>query len=471
MSDLSYDIKIRSVEARRGVKGTIISYRLTWRVDSRIWQETFRTRAQADSYRSKLLSAARSGEPFAVESGRPLAWSPKPERSSWFSFTLRFTEVKWPLVSPGHRRGIAESLTDATEALYTREAPFPRTVVRAAQQWAYSNRIRDRQTTPDQFSDVLEWLDSNTVRMDGFRDKVRAADLARGILRRISQTQQGEPAASSTATRKRMVILNAFEYACELGMITDNPLEHVRWTKARTTNSVDPRVVINSDQARRFLEAVGGQSDRDRHYRAFFALMYYAALRPEEATELRRSQLDLPDSQVRWGELRLHHALPRSGSRWTNTGEIRERAALKHRATGDSRTVPLHPDLVTILRAHLNEYGPRDPEARLFRGRHGGPVTDRTYLRVFHEARAAAFTDREAASPLMNRPYSLRHAAVSTWLRTTGDAALVARWAGHSVGVLLTVYAKCVDGMEAESLERIWNATRRGPETPSPGNV
>lgn len=199
--------------------------------------------------------------------------------------------------------------------------------------------------------------------------------------------------------------------------------------------------------------------------------MYYAALRPEEATELRRFQLTLPDGNDRWGEMRLQHALPRSGSRWTDTGEIRERAALKHRATGDSRTVPIHPDLGTILRAHLDEFGPADQDARIFRGRHGAPVTDRTYLRIFHESRAAAFTEREASSPLMNRPYSLRHAAVSTWLRSTGDAALVARWAGHSVAVLLTVYAKCVDGAETESLERIWNATRRGPESGISGPV
>ena len=62
--------------------------------------------------------------------------------------------------------------------------------------------------------------------------------------------------------------------------------------------------------------------------------------------------------------------------------------------------------------------------------------------------------------PLMEGPYSLRHAAVSTWLRTTSDPAQVAEWAGHSVAVLLKVYAKCVHGAEAEALQRVWEATR-----------
>ena len=265
-----------------------------------------------------------------------------------------------------------------------------------------------------------------------------------------------------------MIVHNAMEYACEIGILTDNPLTHIRWTRPRTTTGIDPRVVINADQAPRFLAAVESDGERGRHLKAFFACMYYAALRPEEATELRRSNLTLPNEPGRWGEMRLTEARPRSGSSWTNTGEIREKVPLKHRAAGDARRVPIHPELV----AHPSRSPPRvrsrrSGDGRLFVGAHAGPVTDRTYLRVFHRARAAALTPQEAASPLLEVPYALRHAAVSTWLRTTGDAALVAQWAGHSVPVLLKVYAKAVDGTEQESLDRIWNATRRHAENPA----
>jgi hypothetical protein len=36
----------------------------------------------------------------------------------------------------------------------------------------------------------------------------------------------------------------------------------------------------------------------------------------------------------------------------------------------------------------------------------------------------------------------------------------VAEWAGHSVDVLLKVYAKCVDGQEAEAIARIERGLR-----------
>jgi hypothetical protein len=48
---------------------------------------------------------------------------------------------------------------------------------------------------------------------------------------------------------------------------------------------------------------------------------------------------------------------------------------------------------------------------------------------------------------------------VHTGFGTSGNAAQVAEWAGHSIAVLLKVYAKCVHGTEDEPHARIWDAT------------
>jgi hypothetical protein len=47
---------------------------------------------------------------------------------------------------------------------------------------------------------------------------------------------------------------------------------------------------------------------------------------------------------------------------------------------------------------------------------------------------------------------------VSTWLNAGVPAPQVAEWAGHSVEMLLSTYAKCVDGQEALARERIEQA-------------
>ncbi len=121
-------------------------------------------------------------------------------------------------------------------------------------------------------------------------------------------------------------------------------------------------------------------------------------------------------------------------------------------------TCPSTPTSCSCCASTLSAYG-TGPGGRILIGPRGGILTDRAYLKVFHEARAVALTPDEAASSLLEVPYALRHAAVSTWLRTAGDPARVAEWAGHSVAVLLRVYAKCIDSMEDEVLGRIWDAT------------
>jgi hypothetical protein len=65
-----------------------------------------------------------------------------------------------------------------------------------------------------------------------------------------------------------------------------------------------------------------------------------------------------------------------------------------------------------------------------------------------------------AASPLASRPYDLRHSALSTWLNAGVDPTEVAERADNSVEVLLTRYAKCLDGRQDVANRRIEDLLR-----------
>jgi hypothetical protein len=95
--------------------------------------------------------------------------------------------------------------------------------------------------------------------------------------------------------------------------------------------------------------------------------MYYAGLRPEEAINLGRDNVILPPHGRGddWGELHIRSATPDAGSEWTDDGRPREQRQLKHRAEGDSRIVPTHPELTRLLREHLDKFGTA-PDSRLF---------------------------------------------------------------------------------------------------------
>jgi integrase len=62
---------------------------------------------------------------------------------------------------------------------------------------------------------------------------------------------------------------------------------------------------------------------------------------------------------------------------------------------------------------------------------------------------------------LARRPYDLRHACLSTWLNGCVYPTQVAEWAGHSVDVLLRIYAKCVVGQDELAKRRITEALRQ----------
>jgi integrase len=217
---------------------------------------------------------------------------------------------------------------------------------------------------------------------------------------------------------------------------------------------------VNHAQARALLTAV-----RDTYpaLEAYFACLYYAALRPAEARHLRVKDCLLPESG--WGELVLLGSTPDAGRAWTDSGKANEDRQLKHRGKRDTRPVPASPEVVEILRRHIGTF-PTSPDGRLFVTRVGRagvplpppfnkPLSMGTAYRVRSAARAAALTDAEYVSPLARRPYDLRHATLSLWLNAGVPATQVAEWAGHSVNVLLRVYAKCVCGQDNVARQRI----------------
>ena len=159
----------------------------------------------------------------------------------------------------------------------------------------------------------------------------------------------------------------------------------------------------------------------------------------------------------RMGPVGTHRFEPRSGATWTDSGAPREARQLKRRAVATVRPVPIPPQLVTLLRAHRDAVGAED-DGRLFRTKAGGPLQDTAVRSAWIGARKIALSPDERATPLAARPYDLRYAAASLWLNSGVPATEVARRLGHSVAVLLKVYANCIDGQDDQINARIEGA-------------
>ncbi|ADG86814.1 tyrosine-type recombinase/integrase [Thermobispora bispora] len=452
----STDVKFWGI--RRNKSSKTPSYEVRWTVAGRQRSRSRRTKALAEHFLSELRQAAKRGEPFDVETGLPVSMVKVKQAVTWFSFVVAYVDMKWPHAAAKTRDSLTDALATVTPALVDEDAPGKPdlALLRKALRQYVLPPVARHLPRPADVAAAVAWLERHSLPLAEL-GKVRNVRLG---LDALTLRLDGTPAAPTTIARKRAVFYNVLQYAVDLEELPSNPLDKVKaWRPPKVREVVDRRVVVNPTQARELLTAVTyvGRPDRGRHLRAFFACLYFAGLRPAEALGLRLQDCHLPESG--WGRLIISRSKPQANRRWTDTGEAHDDRGLKHRAQGEGRTVPIPPELVAILREHVDEFGVHD-DGRLFRTSRGGVVSIATYCEAWQQARILALPPEQVASPLAARPYDLRHAAVSLWLNAGVSAPEVAERAGHGVDVLLRVYAKCIDGGAEIASQRIEDALR-----------
>ncbi|WP_436525339.1 tyrosine-type recombinase/integrase [Actinoplanes sp. HUAS TT8] len=456
----SFDVKIWAIQEHQGKDRKTgkprSTYRVRWVVAGHVFGESFKTRALAESQWAKLLTAQRQGVAFDEASGLPEPMARERNSRSWYDHAIAFVDMKWPRAAAKQRMSIAEALANVTPALLKTErgVPTETAIRRALYGYSFNKARRDASPPPDDLAPAVRWLAVNTVSLNDLQD----AAVVRKALDALSLRLDGKQAAATTIARKRAVFYGALRYAVELRLLPAHPMANVQWITPKSDDEVDRRSVVNPGQALHLLAVVA-----ERHPRlvAFFALLYYAALRPAEALHLRIEDCELPEEG--WGMLRLSGSTQHVGEGWGDDSKaVREDRELKHRAKTAVRPVPAPPPLVRALRWHIAANG-NTSEGRLFvtQGYGHGPVSKETYSRVWRAARRHGLTTAQQRTPLAKRPYDLRHAAVSLWLNEGVPATQVAEWAGHSVHVLLKVYAKCIEGQDEAARRRIEAALNR----------
>lgn len=456
---LTYDVDVWSIRKRADRPKP---WELRWRVGERPHSRSFKLKPQADGRRAELMTALRDHQQFDEETGLPAAELMARTSPSWYEHATAYVLMKWPRAAAKHRASIAESLAVVTPTLVTsrRGAPHPAALRAALYQWAF-RAARDSEGSwvprhvaeepPADIRAALDWIAAHSRKVKELEDPA----LLRPALEALSQRLDGGKAAENTVRRKRMVLSNMLRYTVdEKGLLSANPLPRVDWTAPESDDEIDFRFVPGPEVARALLGAVRDSGTRGAHLHAFFGCLYYAAMRPGEIVALKAVDCTLPpnspESVKEWGELLLGESRPEVGGGWTDDGTSYEKRGLKRRKSGATRTVPIPPVLVHLLREHIARYGAAD-DGRLFRASRGGRVASTEYCNLWDKARKAALTPAEAKSPLADVPYSLRHAGVSLWIKSGVDPAEVAARAGHSIAVLYRFYAKVLKGGQKHS--------------------
>jgi integrase len=237
-------------------------------------------------------------------------------------------------------------------------------------------------------------------------------------------------------------------------MIDHNPLDRVEWTLPTRNIAVDISTVPSYGDVIEIVDHVAGLKTDGARYATLFAAVGIAGMRPSETIALAPGSLELPSDG--WGLAVLRGALTSPGTRFTSTGAVVEDKELKQRPPDATREVPLAPELVQRLRWHMERWPPVN--GRVFTNAADRTPTTTNYGPVWVRARTELWPSGHRLG--RTTVYDLRHSAATMMLRAGVPPAEVARRLGHSVDILMRVYAGVFDDERQRSNDLIDRAIR-----------
>ena len=417
-----------------------------WRVDDRSRTRAFRTKAESEVYRSRLITASGALERFDPNTGEPISWT---------RTTVTYAEVaqshaarKWSRWSAASRKSYVEAVA-VTVALLTspRAKGRPdRGVLSTALRHHFLPPESARTTEPSpEEADALAWLQRASVPVADI-----SVDMVDATLDQAAKKLDGSPAARNTLNRRRAAMNAVFEHAVRRNVIAANPLNNSDWEAATPSIEVDKNKVLSPAECRKAQQHLATLGPVGQMLSVYTGVLWLAGLRPSEATHLRVKHLTLPDEG--WGRLQATGASVEVGARWTDSGDRNDQKGLKWRRNGDTRDVPIPPELVGILKKYVEEKELSGNDL-LFTGPRGGALSLSTMDDYWRRTREALFPvgDRLRSTTIGY----LRHTNASVLLEAGLSPTEVARRLGHSPDVCLRVYAGFMRGFEEQANARV----------------
>lgn len=424
-------------------------YQVRWKVDGAAEKTAaFPTRKAARRHQARLLAAVDNGELFDRGTREPVSWNTTSAGPTVAEYTRDFLATHWATIKPRTRRADVEEAAAWLPALVSRDVADRETLYKML-----TKALNPTVELTRAQEDLWKRFNSVSRPLSG----VKREHMAHALM--YCRTKlDGSPAAGTYGSRRRASMAQVLLDAVANDLLERNPLEHYREPKStKATVKVEAAEVGEPWQVAAVFRVLAAS-----RYLVLYALMFYAGLRPSEVVMVRWGDfVSLPVAG--WGMLRLRSSASEAGRAYTDNGEVRQESGLKAREQGDVRMVPLPPVLVALLLALRPNRARRD--AFVCAGRvKSKPVSGTTLDTTWKRARAAALPDADAR--LLYRGYSLRHSAASLWLGAGAPPAEIAKRLGHSVEMLLSVYADVLESHAALANTRIEKALDEALEVP-----
>ena len=294
------EVQVYSIQDRRASTRMNRPWVARWSVDGRHRTKSFRTKAEAERFRSLLMQAVHDGDRFDTTTCEPESWLLSLSDLTVYEWARRWLDEQWVEWQPRTRTSAVESLSKlvmlaVSTPVGKRDAELRR-YLRTA--------MRPDTATPDAHWE--KWLRDNSV-LIGSLDREAIAEIDRELGLRLD----GQPTAASTANRTRIVARACVVAAVAAGAIQGDPWpprahSRARRKVARRKRSVDLRKLPDPATMARAIDAIVTHAPGSRTYRVMTGVAYYAGMRPSEVVMLRVGALELPSEG--WGRIHVVEA-------------------------------------------------------------------------------------------------------------------------------------------------------------------
>lgn len=428
------EVKIFGVQDRRLTGAGKNPWLVRWSIAGRQRSKSFRTKTEAERYRSYLQHAKTIGEPFDEVAGEPMSWLPAASDTPIHLWARRWLDEQWSEWQPRTRTSAVEALARFVPLVVAPPATPPPPGMRHH----LTVTLRSGAATGAGDLECETWLDRWCLQLGQLNRQILA-----DVEHHLSLRDSGDALSATMANRLRTIARSCIRRAVDLEILAVDPWPPTprgrsRRKAVRTKGQVDVRLLPDPATMERAIAAIASHQPGSRTYQLMTAVAYYAGLRPSEVVMLRRRCLYLPATG--WGRIDVVEA----DVSFDEPGEPK---------TGP-RSVPIPPMLVEVLLNWI-EAGSYANDDLIFRTSTGHRPSGSNWNRAWQRA-----LRQVGHGPL--RVYDCRHAAATTWLQAGAPLGEVARRLGHSVETLVSTYVGALVGDESVANSKIESALSAG---------
>ena len=400
-------------------------WRVRWRHQGRLRERSFVTKKEAERLATAIRRATEDGLPFDAGTGLPEAPTSSPDQLA--VYTQQWLAARWQSWKPRTRASELEAAVRIVLYAVRTGSDAPPEGIRAY----LARTLRPVEGSTGELSvpenptdrriwerDCARWVQRSSLPLSS----MTPAMTERLVLRLGLLLDGVTPASSTTSRRYRTTLRALLRDAHEDGLLVTDPWTRKVAKSARATVDTTVNLATLPDRADavRVIEHIRSSHPASETYRQLSSIALHLGLRPSEALALRWEDFELPEEG--WGSVVISRTTDGEGGFGTTK-------------TNRIRTVPVPPELVEELRV----FGGDRPSGQMFLTRTGKVPTLSNWNRAVKRACRSA-----GVEPMTL--YDFRHLNATFMLNLGIGPGEVASRLGHSVDVLLSVYAGVTTG-------------------------